>query len=639
MIFAKKIEPIFRNEFVKIWNFGKVSQGIVKNEESNSHIHFLIVTKQQTQMSSYQLGKWDLTELVKNPKSPAFQKQIQELERQAKKFEKIKSKLNPKMSSKQFMNILHQVEEISENMSRIGGYASLSYSSDTQSDEATSLMTKMSKLGSEISNKILFFDLWWKTQVDNKNAKRLMKDAGELTEYLSHKRLFAKYALSEPEERIINTLDVTGISALVKLYDKITNSFEYKMKVGSKIKTMTREELTNYVRSTNPKIRETAYKTILSKYSENKGVVGEIYQNIVQNWKDEGIEIRGYKSPISMRNIGNDVDDKTIDSLLSICKKNSPIFQKFFIQKAKMLKMKKLRRYDLYAPAAANIKEKNYSYDKSVKLVFESLGKFSSTLEEHARKVFNENHIDSDIRQGKRDGAFCSTLTPKITPYVLVNFTGKSRDVFTLAHELGHAVHSQTAQDRSILVQDAPLPLAETASTFSELLLYDNLSNKISDDEKKAMLSEKIDDLYATILRQSFFTIFEVDAHKQIGNGTTIDEISNTYLKNLKVQFGNSVSLSDDFEIEWSCIPHFYHTPFYCYAYSFGNLLALSLFQRYKKEGKDFVPAYINILAAGGSKKPEKLLSEYGFDITSPKFWQEGFDYVKDQVNTLASLN
>ena len=590
-------------------------------------------------MTTYHPGIWDLTKLVKNPKSPAFQKQIKELEKQAVSFEKIKSKLNPKISSTNFKNILQQVEEISENMSRIGGYASLSYSSNTQSDEATSLMSRMSKLGSEISNKILFFDLWWKTQVDEKNAKRLMKDAGELREYLSHKRLFAKYALSEPEEKIINTLDVTGISALVKLYDKITNSYEYKMKIGNKNKVLTREELTNYVRSTNPKIRETAYKTILGKYIENKGVIGEIYQNIVRNWKDEGIEIRGYKSPISMRNIGNDVDDKTIESLLAVCRKNSPIFQKFFQQKAKMLKLKKLRRYDVYAPATSNIKEKNYTYDKSVKLVFESLGKFSSTLEDYARKVFNENHVDSEIRQGKRDGAFCSTLSPKRTPFVLVNFTGKSRDVFTLAHELGHAVHSQAAQDRSILVQDAPLPLAETASTFSELLLYDNLSDKISNNEKKIMLSEKIDDLYATILRQSFFTIFEVDAHKQIGNGTTIDEISKLYLQNLKEQFGNSVTLSDDFAIEWSCIPHFYHTPFYCYAYSFGNLLALSLFQRFKKEGKDFVPAYINILAAGGSKKPEKLLSEYGFDIRSPKFWQEGFDYVKEQVKALSALN
>jgi len=590
-------------------------------------------------MSEYKLDKWNLSELAKDPKSPAFQKQIKEVEVLAKKFEKIKTKLEPKMSSKKFMSILHEVEEISEKMSVIGGYASLSYSADTQSDEATSLMTRMSKLGSEISNKILFFDLWWKTQVDEKNAKRLIKDSGELEEYLNHKRLFAKYALSEPEEKIINTLDVTGISALVKLYDKMTSAYEYKMKIGDKIKKMTREEITNYIRSTNPKIRETAYKTILTKYTENKGVIGEIYQNIVLNWKDEGIEIRGYKSPISMRNIGNDVDDKTIESLLIVCRRNSPVFQKFFIQKAKMLKMKKLRRYDLYAPAAANIKEKNYQYDKSVKLVFESLGRFSPKLEEFAKKVFNEKHVDSSVRVGKRDGAFCSTLTPKITPYVLVNFTGKTRDVFTLAHELGHAVHSQTAQDRSILVQDAPLPLAETASTFSELLLYDNLSDKITNDEKKIMLSEKIDDLYATIMRQAFFTVFEVATHEQIGKGTTIDEISKTYIQNLKEQFGNSVAVSDDFSIEWSCIPHFYHTPFYCYAYSFGNLLALSLFQRYKKEGHDFVSSYINILAAGGSKKPEKLLAEYGFDISSQKFWQEGFDYVESQVRTLSTLN
>jgi oligoendopeptidase F len=543
------------------------------------------------------------------------------------------------MSSKKFMSILHNLEDISEKMSLIGGYASLSYSANTQSDEATSLLTMMSKLGSDISNQILFFDLWWKTQIDDKNAKRLIKDTGELSEYLKHKRLVAKYSLSEPEEKIINTLDVTGISALVKLYDKITNAYKYKMKVGKKSKILTREELTNFVRSTSAKTREDAYKTLLTKYNENKGVIGEIYQNIALNWKHEGVDIRGYKSPISMRNIGNDVDDKTIEALLQVCRKNSSVFQKFFIQKAKMLKMKKLRRYDLYAPAASNIKEKNYSYDKSVKLVFDSLGKFSPKLEKFARQVFDEKHIDSSVRAGKRDGAFCSTLTPKITPFVLINFTGKSRDVFTLAHELGHAVHSETAQDRSILVQDAPLPLAETASTFSELLLYDNISSKITDNEKKIMLSEKIDDLYATIMRQSFFTIFEKDAHQQIGQGATVEEISRTYLKNLKEQFGNSISVSDDFAIEWSCIPHFYHTPFYCYAYSFGNLLALSLFQRYKKEGKEFASDYIDILSAGGSKKPEDLLDEHDLDIRSPKFWQEGFDFIKTQVKELESLN
>ena len=590
-------------------------------------------------MAGYKLGEWDLTGISKNPKSLEFQKKIIQIRNLSNKFEKNKSKLEPKISSKNFMKILQDLEGISEKMSLIGGYASLSYSANTQSDEATSLMTMMSKLSSDISNKILFFDLWWKTQIDEKNANRLIKESGELSEYLKHKRLVAKYSLSEPEEKIINTLDVTGISALVKLYDKITNAYKYKMKVGNKTKVLTREELTNFVRSTNAKTREGAYKTLLTKYYENKGVIGEIYQNIVLNWKHEGIDIRGYKSPISMRNIGNDVDDETIESLLQVCRKNSFVFQKFFIQKAKMLKMKKLRRYDLYAPAASNIKEKNYTYDQSVKLVFDSLGKFSSKLEKFAKNVFDEKHIDSSMRPGKRDGAFCSTLTPKITPFVLVNFTGKSRDVFTLAHELGHAVHSQAAQDRSILTQDAPLPLAETASTFSELLLYDNISNEITDNQKKIILSEKIDDLYATIMRQSFFTIFEKDAHSLIGQGTTIDEISKTYLKNLQEQFGNSITITDDFAIEWSCIPHFYHSPFYCYAYSFGNLLALSLFQRYKKEGKDFAPDYLDILSAGGSKKPEILLSEHGIDIRSPKFWQEGFDYIKTQVKELESLN
>lgn len=589
-------------------------------------------------MTAYKLEQWDLSKLVKNPKNPAFQAQITDIQNLAKKFEKIKSKLTPDMPAKKFLGLLHDLEEISEKMSIVGGYASLSYSADTQSDEATTLITQMTKLGSQVSNTVLFFDLWWKRQVDEKNAKRLIRDAGELSEYLKHKRLVAKYALSEPEERIINTLDVTGITALVKLYDKITNSFEYKLKIGSKTKTLGREELTGYVRNADPRVREAAYKSLLTKFFDSKGVLGEIYQNIVLNWKDEGIDIRGYKTPISMRNIGNDVDDKTIESLLTVCKKNSPIFQKFFVHKAKMLKMKKLRRYDLYAPGTANIKEKKYPYDKSVKLVFESLKRFSPKLSDYAKQVFDEKHIDSSIRPGKRDGAFCSTLSPKITPFVLINFTGKTRDVFTLAHELGHAVHSQAAQKRSILVQDAPLPLAETASTFSELLLYDNLSDKISSDEKKIMLSEKIDDLYATIMRQSFFTIFEIDAHDQIAKGTTVDEISKTYLHNLKQQFGSSISLTDDFAVEWSCIPHFYHTPFYCYAYSFGNLLALSLFQRYKKEGKDFVPSYIEILSAGGSKKPEHLLKEHGFDIRSPKFWQDGFDYVQSQVNELVKL-
>ena len=587
----------------------------------------------------HELGKWNLDELVKNPTRTVFDKKLAKIESTAKRFEKIKKSLNPKISSGKFLKLLHDVEYISEKSSVIGGYASLRYSENTQSDEATSLLTRITKFGSDIENRLLFFDLWWKKQVDEKNARRLIKSAGQFSEYLKFKRLLAKYSLSEPEERIINTLDVTGASALVKLYDKITNAYVYVVTVDGKKRTMNREQLTTLVRSKKAKTREVAYKSLFSKFGENKGVTGEIYQNIVLNWRDEGIGMRGFSSPIMIRNISNNVDNETAKTLLDVCKKNSKIFQKYFLQKAKLLGMKKLRRYDLYAPRKSKIKEKNYSYDRSVKLVLDSLSKFSPVLSEDASGVFKKKHVDSIIRPGKTVGAFCSTPTPTITPYVLINFTGKSRDVFTLAHEIGHAIHSISASDKSILVSDASLPLAETASTFSEMLLYDKLSETVSKQEKKTMLSEKIDDFYATIGRQSFFTLFEIEAHKRIANSTTVDEISKTYLQNLNEQFGNSVKVSEDFGIEWSCIPHFHHAPFYCYAYAFGNLLALSLFQRYKKEGKSFAPTYIEILSAGGSKKPEKLLRESGMDITKPRFWQDGFDYIQNQVKELSKLN
>ena len=589
-------------------------------------------------MAEYTLSKWSLDDLLKNPTRSTFDKKLAELNNYAREFEKQKKFLNKKISSKKLLELIHKIEHITEKSSIIGGYASLQYSENTQSDEATSLLTRISQFGSEIENRLLFFDLWWKKQIDEKNARRLIKSSGEFSQYLEFKRILAKYSLSEPEEKIINTLDVTGASALVKLYDKITNAFVYVVKIDGKKKRMNREELTTLVRNKKSKVREAAYKSLFSKYSENKGVTGEIYQNIVLNLKDEGIGMRGFSSPIMIRNIANNVDEKTVKTLLDVCRKNAKVFQKYFKEKAKLLGMKKIRRYDLYAPRKSNIKEKTYSYGKSVKLVLESLDKFSPTLAKHASSVFSQNHVDSELRPGKVSGAFCSTPSPNKTPYVLMNFTGRSRDVFTLSHEIGHAIHSICASKNSILISDASLPLAETASTFSEMLLYDNLSELVSDEERKIMLSEKIDDFYATIGRQSFFTLFEISAHQQIANSTTVDEISKTYLHNLNEQFGSSVNVSEDFQTEWSCIPHFYHAPFYCYSYAFGNLLSLSLFQRYKKEGSGFASTYTKILSAGGSKKPENLLQQFGMDITKSRFWQDGFDYIKTQVDELSKL-
>ena len=588
----------------------------------------------------YRLGEWDLSELATGPQDPDLEKLIESLQYKTTQFEVEKKRLTSRMTQQKLQKILEMLADITTLSSRVGGYASLLHAADTQSDEATSLLMRVSKLGSDVTNRLLFFSLWWERGIDTKNAKRLISGAGDLAEYLSHKRRAAKYTLSEPEEKIINTLDVTGASALVNIYDKITNAYRYKMRINKKTRVMTREEVSNYVRSPSPSLRKAAYRTILSKYESGKGVTGEIYQNIAQNWADECIKIRRYENPISVRNMDNNVDDKTVDTLLAVCKENAPIFQRFFDLKSKMLKLNKIRRYDLYAPIMkrSGDEERRYTYNAAVRLVLEMFERFDETLAAHASGVVDGGHVDSSTRRGKRDGAFCSTIAPGIKPYVLLNFTGRIRDVFTLAHELGHAVHSQAAADKSILVQHAPLPLAETASTFSELLLYDHLEGNMSDNERKITLAEKIDDLYATIMRQAFFTLFEIDAHSMIANGSTIDEISQTYLNNLTGQFGLAVDVSDDFAIEWSCIPHFYHSPFYCYAYSFGHLLSLSLFQRYKKEGRDFIPTYVDILSAGGSQKPETLLAGHGINIGSRGFWQDGFDYIQEQIKSLVKL-
>ena len=228
----------------------------------------------------------------------------------------------------------------------------------------------------------------------------------------------------------------------------------------------------------------------------------------------------------------------------------------------------------------------------------------------------------------------------KIDPFVLLNFDETLRDVSTMAHEFGHAIHSVLASDKPISVQHPPLPLAETASVFGEMLLNDKISNKVSNKEKKILLAEQIDDFYATIMRQAYFTIFEVSAHDSISknNATTIDELSDLYLSNLKEQFGDSIKVTDDFKYEWLYIPHIYHSPFYCYAYSFGNLLVMSLYQQYKDEGKEFIPKYIRILSAGGTKKPENLLMDEGIDINNENFWQKGFDLVNEKITELITI-
>jgi oligoendopeptidase F len=253
--------------------------------------------------------------------------------------------------------------------------------------------------------------------------------------------------------------------------------------------------------------------------------------------------------------------------------------------------------------------------------------------------VFTEHHLDSEVRKGKRGGAFCATLTPDLTPWVLLNYQGRPEDVATLAHELGHAIHSMLAEHHNAFTQQASLPLAETASTFGEMMLVDRLLATESDaGVRRDLLFRQIDDAYATIQRQVFFALFERQAHELVQQGAAVDDLSAAYMENLQRQFGDALDLSDEFRWEWVSIPHIYHVPFYVYAYSFGQLLVLSLYKQFKNEGEFFKPRYLKILAAGGSQAPARVLSEAGIDIFNPAFWQGGFDVVSESIARLEAL-
>jgi oligoendopeptidase F len=269
-------------------------------------------------------------------------------------------------------------------------------------------------------------------------------------------------------------------------------------------------------------------------------------------------------------------------------------------------------------------------------MVLDSFREFSPQVASLAERVFEQNHLDSQARPGKRGGAFCYAPLPGLTPWVLVNYDGRPRDVATLAHELGHAVHAMLAADHSVSTFHASLPLAETASVFAEMQLTQRLLQQEGNpDVRRDLLAHAIDDAYVTVLRQAYFTIFESEAHRMIVEGRSFEEISAAYLSNLVEQFGDSVELEDIFKWEWITVPHIYNDPFYTYAYSFGQLLVLALYRQYRLEGAAFIPKYLRILSHGGSQAPAKILREAGVEIDNAVFWQGGFDVIGDMITEL----
>ena len=586
---------------------------------------------------------WRLKELIGSFDEGDINNALAAVSESAGKIEDLRDKLSPDMSGELFRSGLALIEEFSRRAIHLNGATALWFSADTQNQEALALLGRVEQALTEAGNRIMFFSLWWR-KLDKENARRLMEGSGDLRYYLYQQRLFSDYTLTEPEEQIISIKDVNGVGALSTIYDIISNKFVFSVEIEGKRKEMSRDELAVYVRHPLPEIREAAYREQYRVFGAETTVLGQIYINIVRDGQSENMGLRGFGSPISVRNLSNDIPDPVVTTLLDVCRDEAHVFRSYFKMKAKRIgpnksnksnKSNKLRRFDLYAPVSS-ARQENIPFDDAVGMVMESFNAFSPEFASLAKRVLDEGHIDSEIRPGKRGGAFCFSITPGLAPWVLVNYTGEPRQVATLAHELGHAVHSMLAQDHSILTFHAPLPLAETASVFSEMLLTDRLLAEVKDDTaRQDILFETIDNIYATVLRQAFFVLFEREAHEAVKEGKTIDQISEMYLENLKVQFGDTVDIDPVFSREWISIPHIFHTPFYCYAYSFGMLLSLSLYKRYKEEGAAFAPVMIRILSHGGSMKPADILSEAGIDMADPNFWRGGFRVIEDMVGKL----
>jgi len=581
--------------------------------------------------------KWTLSDLLPEPVDKALEDAFKKLEHAVVEFEALRDLLNENILPKDFNGVLEKIEFITLIKSIVEGYADLAFAENTQDSFILNVRDRVDQVLTDIGNRTLFFELWFK-ELSEEKINELIANSGERHYFLETMTRFKPYTLTEAEEQTINLKDVNGIDAIVNLYEMITNQFSFHLNIDGKKETLTRDELANYFSSPSPELRKSAYDELNRVYAENSTVLAQMYMHRVRDWHTEGLEMRGFASPISIRNLENDIPDNVVETLLDVCRRNTDIFQKYFKMKAQWLKLGKLRRYDIYAPLTPSEKKFDYAYAK--KIVMESYQAFSPQMASLAQRVFDDNHIDSEVRTGKRGGAFCYTASPAFTPWVLMSYDGSARDIATLAHELGHAAHSMLAEHHSPLTQLPALPLAETASVFAEMQLTERLLAQEKDTAvRKDLLANALDDAYITVIRQAFFAIFERDAHQMIADNCTIDELTDKYMENLKEQFGDAVEVSDDFKWEWTAVPHFYASPFYTYAYSFGQLLVLALYQQYRVEGESFLPRYLKILSYGGSEAPAKVLEEAGLDIAAPEFWQGAFDVLEKMISDLEHLN
>lgn len=589
------------------------------------------ITDSQAAQDSANGVRWDLSHLYTGPDDPAFAADLHAATGASLEFSSRWKGRLAELSPAEAGEMLRECEAMSLIQWKAGSWTSLAYAADARNQAISGAHAKVRELLSQCDAETSFLQVelaaltddqvegWW----EDETANRLSRWVREVRKYRAH-------VLSEPEEKIASRKDLTGKSATSQLFDDLTNSLTFPFDDGTGLRERTGAEMLAFSRSGDPALRKAAHEAFLGVYEKNGLVLAHVLNNLALDHQVD-CQLRDYPHPMTRTHMGNSLPDSVVESMMRVTRENYPVAQRFWKAKAKLLGLPKLANTDLYAPITDV--DTKYSWPEAVDHVLAGYRDFSPELESLARDFVTHGWIDAEVRPGKDDGAFCSGTWPNHHPYVLLNYTGQIRDVFTLAHELGHGVHYRRSSQQPLFLYDAPLVLAETASVFGEILLNRRLLSQETDPvRRRALLCSRIEDALSTAYRQNTLTEFELAVHVKRRRGQlSKDEICQEWIAANAALFGDAVEMNPAYRWGWSYIPHFIHTRFYCYAYTFGQLLVLGLYQRWIEEGDRFVPRFLDLLAKGGSEDPAVACEAVGITLDED-FWRAGHRAIESLV-------
>jgi oligoendopeptidase F len=574
---------------------------------------------------------WDLEPLVEGEGTEGADRMLAEADDRAAGFAERYAGRVKDIDGAELADAMHELEVISELVGRAGNYAHLRFSCDTNDPANGALVARVTEQATAVETKLLFFELEWAALDDDRAEELLRADGLETSRHhLRTIRRYRPHLLSEPEEKIMTEKSVSGRDAWSRLFSEQQSAI--MVKVPDEDEPVKLDVALSRLMSPDPEVRRTTAEAVTAALEPDLRTRGYIFNTIAQD-KATDDRLRRYPSWISSRNLSNEASDESVQALVEAVRANYDLPQRWYRLKAQLLGIDKLADYDRMAAIATE--EVKVDWPEATDIVLTSFHEFSPVLHDTAKRFFDESWIDAPVRPGKRGGAFCAYTVPSVHPYVMLNYTSLRRDVLTLAHELGHGMHAALAQSRGVFEQHTPLTLAETASVFGETLVFRRLLDAAETPASRlSLLAENIEGSIATVFRQVAMNRFEDSVHttRREEGELSIETFGALWERSQAEMLGDSVDITEGYKTWWSYVPHFINTPGYVYAYAYGQLLALSVYGRYLDEGESFVPRYIELLSAGGSRSPEEIAAIAGLDLTDPEFWNDGLKLVRGQL-------